>query len=128
MTRIFQSGPPPVAHPAARRQWGEWHRLTEHRGPACLRLLLEGDCPDCETGLVRSEPWVDHLTAWERDGELVVLVSQPYQYTNAAIIELGRAVAQGAYVKVHNRGWYGHGTFTVEVWRTAQDYYGRRRL
>lgn len=102
-------------------KWAETHRvrLSRARIPRIdqLRKVIGTQIhPPAATG-----SWLDHVTLWNRSGKAVVVVSQPYQLSAADLRSLAQlAEIDGVTVRVSGRGWYGHGTLFVEVWRTGE--------
>lgn len=132
--------------------WAEGHGLrVAHNAHHCLGWLLEGRCAeDCDidfrtrwypattefiTPIDFENPqwrtvapayvtgrWADHLSAWSRDGEPAVIVSQPYHLDPGDHQELeALQTASGGLLRleVAREGWYGHGAHFVALWRTA---------
>lgn len=92
----------------------------------CPHWLLGVPCPDrrrsgasCTQG--NPSLWVDHVTAWNRDGRPAVLVAQPYPAGNsdagrdAIDASLDPVRALGCTVTVGPTGWYGAGTVWVAI-------------
>lgn len=99
--------------------WAERHRLRlSNRGDGCLHWLVTGRCtePECSP---RAAAWMDHVTAWTRDGEPAVLVAQPYVLEDDDKADLvGLAGEPSIRVEAEQTGsWYGHGTWFVGLWR-----------
>lgn len=98
-------------------EWAERHGLTyAPRAPRCVDWPRFGRCRhDGHTWV----GWLDHVTAWKRDGQPAALLAQPYVLSDddiAAIVEL--AGDSRLFVDVEPaHGCYGGGTRPIAVWR-----------
>jgi hypothetical protein len=114
--------------------WAERHNLRfSYTNRICVHWLLAGRASDIarrytKTGSEISDSihysrchynyGFDHVTCWTRDGRPAVLVSQPYRISSDAMKKLKALEHDGLIVRVHKDGWYGSGTFCVEIWAT----------
>lgn len=102
-------------------EWAEHHRLTladpMHR---CVTWLLKGACRSQACRLAPVPSWLDHVTAWKRDGQPAVLVAQPYRLDRVDGLELG-ALSAHPHIRLELRAdsFYGHGTWFVGLWRVS---------
>ena len=96
-------------------EFPEWLKLRDwtyvHKA-RCLHWLLQTPCrPPC-----KSFSWTDHLSGYiDEEGERVLLC-QPYQIFTRDMRSI-RSVCEvyGLTAVIHGRGWYGHGTVTIEI-------------
>lgn len=114
--------------------WVESHNLRfSDTNRVCVHWLLAGRASDIarrytKTGSEISDSLhyshcyenyrFDHITCWTRDRKPAVLVSQPYNISNNNMQRLKALEHDGLMVRVHDDGWYGHGTKCVEIWAT----------
>jgi hypothetical protein len=111
----------------ARRKLLEWARhkgLRYSNRGHCLPWLAKGRCTHpgyCDVAH-RGGDWLDHITAWTRNGKPALLLSQPYGPLNNGHLQeiLARAAEFGLAVKIHGDGWYGCGTTAIEFWQREQ--------
>jgi hypothetical protein len=95
------------------RDTGDLARSYTKSGQESRDVHLDGRCSRIYYGF-------DHVTSWTRQGRPAVLVSQPYDIESTELLRIWELKRDGFSVLFHQQGWYGHGTFTTEVWAPGE--------
>lgn len=101
--------------------WAEPQDLRRARSRGCPHWPRNGRCCSAWSACVGGY-WTDHVTTWtQADGEPAVFLAQPYVLMDDDIAALRALDADpGLSVEVKAEGgWYGFGTWAVEVWRAS---------
>ncbi len=106
--------------------WAEGQGLRLARPDhVCVPWITDGRCYRRRCERYRAAQgrgwWLDHVSAWSRGGRPALLLAQPYQLAPEDITGLELLDADPEMTVVLGAsGWYGHGTYSVEVWRTEE--------
>jgi hypothetical protein len=93
--------------------WAEARKVKLSRADPCLRWIKTGK--SYYDGGHLYHPWMDHLTAWTRNGKPAILLAQPYHLCPDDLRHLASLEASGLDISIHGRGWYGYGTVCIEI-------------
>jgi len=68
-----------VVHEARKSNFCEMHKITPRRDShVCIHRLLERKCPNDKCLSPQMIPGSDHCSEWQKDGQTIIVVSQPY--------------------------------------------------